>query len=509
MAPTRPALIVTIALAALAVIALIAGVAISPYLFKGATLEGEVARQVRATTGLVITRRGPARFELLPHPHLAMQAVHIADPSGTLTVDAESLNGEVRLLPLLVGRLELSLRHLGQARPRHRSRRTSDGPDSTIGRAIRTNEPIKTAQRLGTVALVDGSAVLKSRLFPRAPRFTSIDMTIDWRDLGSPATLTGSVTVQAIRTEIAAWIGDPSGLMRGNRSQVTLRLQSPPLDVTATGDLAKPGTATFRGRLVVAAPSLPALLALGGYKTAAPAPFANLAMTSDATIGLDSEGQTSFDLQGLRLRLDGNDYEGNLAFQGGAKPSLSATLATEQLTLAPFLRHVPKLVAANGTWTETSVALDHADPIDLDLRISATHARIPPLTVADAALSVMTRDDRTEIALVEGKAYGGAAKGRLSIGKTATGELSLRASGSLADADASTLSWDAFGRQVAAGTLSGTATLDSSGDSTAALMTHLQGWARGRISEGKSRGSILAAAFVRSAATRSTPRWSP
>ena len=490
-ARTRTAWILTMALAALAVSAIMATVAVSPYLFKGATMEGEVARQVSATTGLVITRRGSARFELLPHPHLAMQHVHIADPSGTLTVDAESLNGEVRLLPLLVGRLELSSATLVKPNLVIDLDGRPMGADSTIGRALRTSEPIKTSQRLGTVALVDGSAVLKGRLFPHAPSFTAINVTVDWRDLDSPATLTGSTIVQTVFTDIAAWIADPSALIRGERSQVSLRLQSIPIDVTATGDLANNSSTTFRGRLVVTAPSLPSLLALGGYKTAVPAPFANLALKSDATIGIDHDSQTSFDLQGLRLRLDGNDYEGSLAFQGGAKPSLSATLATERLALAPFFRHVPTLVAADGTWSGASVALDHADPIDLDLRISATHVRLPPVLIDDAAIAVMTRYDRTEIALVEGTAYGGAIKGRLSIGKKGDGALNLRASGSLADADASTLSWDVCGRQVAAGALSAAATLESSGDSTAALMAHLQGWAKGHVNDGELSGVDL------------------
>ncbi len=89
-------------------------------------------------------------------------------------------------------------------------------------------------------------------------------------------------------------------------------------------------------------------------------------------------------------------------------------------------------------------------PLQLDMRISASHLRLPPLTVDDAALSVMTRGDRIEIGLNEGTAYGGALKGRLSVG-TAPDGLSLRGAGSLDGADASAMGWDLVGRQVAAG----------------------------------------------------------
>ena len=489
-APARSPWFLTIALAASAATVLLAGMAVAPYVFQGATLESEVSTQVSSTTGLVLTHRGPARFDLLPRPHVVMRQVHVADPTGTLTIDADSLSGEVRLLPLLVGRLELASATLVRPALVIDLEGRPMGADNTIGRAIRTTLPPKSGQRLGIVTLLDGTALVKGRMFSHSPRLEAINVTVDWRDLDSPATLTGSAAIQAIHTEIAAWIADPSSLMRGDRSQMTLRLQSTPLDVTASGDLINSETATFNGRLTVTAPSLPVLLGLGGYETAGPAPFANVTLTSDSRIGVDRLGQTSLDLQALRLRLDGNDYEGTLAYQGGAKPALSGTLATEQLSLSPFLHRVPKVLDGDRHWARTAVAFAHADPVDLDLRISATHLRIPPFVVEDAALAVMTRHDRTEIALVEGKAYGGAAKGRLSLGG-ANGDLSLRASGTLGDADALSLSWDAFGRQVAAGTISGAANFESTGDSPEALMSHLQGWARGHATDGELSGIDL------------------
>ena len=102
----------------------------------------------------------------------------------------------------------------------------------------------------------------------------------------------------------------------------------------------------------------------------------------------------------------------------------------------------------------------------------------------------MTRGDRIEIGLNEGTAYGGALKGRLSVG-TAPDGLSLRGAGSLAGADASALGWDLVGRQVAAGSLSGAGAFETGGADIAALMANLKGWARGTATDGDVTGPDL------------------
>ena len=487
---TTPRL-VTAALASLFIVALFGAFAISPYLFAGATLQTEVAAQLRATTGLVISTREPIRFALLPRPHVVLQALHVTDPTGTLTLDADGLDGDVRVLPLLLGHLELSAATL--TRPRMAI--DLDGrpmrPDNTIGRAMHpAGESVVNAERrLGTVTLVDGSAVLKSSVISEQPTFEHVDVTIDWRTLDSPATLTGSMNLRGTVTDVAAWIAQPSSLMRGQPSAVALQIHSALLEVSANGSLGHADGLTFKGNLAASAPSLPALLALAKVEATPLAPFADVGLGGEATLALDRQGRVTLDLASLRMHLDGNDYEGILGFQGGMTPSLSGTLATERLSLAPFLARVPKLVDGSE-WSHKPIRFEDRDRLDLDLRISAAHLLAAPLTVDDAALAIMTRNGRTEVALVDGKAYGGALKARVSVG-VSPGGLSLRGGASLTEADASSLSWDAFGRQLATGTLSASCSLETSGDSPATLMAHLQGSAKGHASDGEVSGIDL------------------
>ncbi len=250
----------------LLVLLLAIGHAAGPYLFRVATLQSEIATQVRVTTGLTLATPGRARFDLLPSPRIKMAAVHVSDPSGTLTIDAEAVEGEVRLLPLLVGRLELASATLTKPRLVIDLDGRPVPPDSLIGRAIHAHTGAVAGgdQRLGAVTLVDGTATLVSRTPRHLPQFSDIDMTVDWRDLDSPATLTGTMRVAGTATDVAAWIEQPSALMRGDRSAATLRLRSAPLDLTASGDVTAAATTSFKGQLTASAPSLPGLVALCG-----------------------------------------------------------------------------------------------------------------------------------------------------------------------------------------------------------------------------------------------------
>jgi len=490
---TRPNGLATAALAFLLVATVLATGATAPYVFKGTTLESEVAAQIRSTTGFRLTSSGRARFSLMPTPHIEMTDLRLARADGAPVLEAALLEGDVRLLPLIVGRLELASVTLTQPKM------TIDldaGPvpaDSTIGRALNGAAQSEAGARLGTVTFIDGTALLKTAALARPPRLDEINVTIDWPDIWSPSTLTGSLMVDHTPTDVAAWVAQPFSLMRGEASPIALRIHAAPLELSANGDLVSMGSSVFHGHLALSAPSLPALLARLGDPIRLVAPFANVALNSDATITMDPSSAV-VDLPGLALDLDGNHYEGTLAYQSGVKPSLSGTLATETLTLAPFLSGEPSFADPQHRWTHTALVARGGDLVDLDLRISATHLRVAPFTIDDAALSVMTRGARTEIALNEGKAYGGMIKGRASIG-VADGVVSVRGAGSVTDADVAGVSWDALGRQVAAGTVSCTVDLESSGDSPAALMAHLQGWAKGRGRDGEFSGLDLGRGF--------------
>src|SRR3954468_23342338 len=84
------------------------GAAIAPWTFSGAAMRQEVARQVRDTTGLLAETNGRTTLAILPRPRIKIADVVIRDRDGKLRVEAGMLRGDLRILPMLAGRMELS-----------------------------------------------------------------------------------------------------------------------------------------------------------------------------------------------------------------------------------------------------------------------------------------------------------------------------------------------------------------------------------------------------------------
>lgn len=472
-----PGIVALVLLACLVLVAILA-----PTLFSSGVIEAEIAQQLRLTTGLQLSAREPARFELLPRPHVALGRFAIVDPNGTLSVEADGLDGDVRLLPLIAGRIELtavSLTHpqvtvnlAGRAMP----------PGSVLGRVLREPADRDAAGpvRLGTVSFVDGTLRFAGAGPRHLPELHGLDLTLDWRDLNAPATLTGSMlihktgadaTAADVATDVAAWVAAPASLMRKDHSAIAFRIHADPMDISASGDLSGGG---FRGHVSASAPSVSKLVELMGEPESILAPFENTKLDSDVTVAVNPHHELSVDLPNLSLRTDGNAYEGTLAFLGGPTSTLSGTLASDRLNAAPFAAWLPPLLDSARNWSTTPLLRKRPPSVNLDLRVSAGHLRLAPFTLDDVAIAIITRGDRIELALADAKAYGGTAKGRLSVGTSATG-VDLRGTGSLSGVDAATLSWDAFGRQVAAGTFNAALNLETYGASAAETMSHLSG----------------------------------
>ena len=503
------------ALLALALVAVaLAAHALAPYLFGHVTLQNELAVQLKATSGLRIVARH-ARFVLFPRPRVVADAVRVDDPSGAVTLDADGMAGEVRLLPLVVGRVELSGAALLRPRIAIDLAAGPIRPDSTIGRALRGRDERGdgTPQRLGSLTLRDGSLRIARNGAPVLV-LPSLDAAIEWSDLDAAASLTGSLRLAGERVDVALWLGSPSALPRGDASDIVLHAHSTSLDLTAKGGLTvgmpapdAPGTdaatgeaahdrakhdganATlgFKGHLSLEAASLGVLLARAAPGLALPAAFADASLHGQARGTADRDGLAAVDLQKLAFRADGNDWEGTLAFRRGARPRISATLASERLVLAPFTAALPAPFDAERRWSRAALPRLRIGDADLDLRVSAAHFVCRPLTIEDAALAVISRNGRLEIALIDGRLATGTLKARVSLGQQADA-LDLRGSASLSGADASALSWDAAGRQLATGTLSGSLGAESRGNSIASLIDNLSGSVGASLADGEVVG---------------------
>jgi AsmA protein len=224
-----------------------------------------------------------------------------------------------------------------------------------------------------------------------------------------------------------------------------------------------------------------------------PGPFENFQLSAQASLG-----PQDIQLSGLRLFADGNEFAGSLALRrDGDRPSLRASLTSDFVSLKSMLADAPPLVAADGQWNRDPFDLPDLAHADVDLRLSAAHARLGRLAIDDGVLSLTLRDGRLELALTEARAYKGVLKARATFAPAPGGALEVHASAQTIGVDAGALLWDVSARQNFAGALDSTLTLDTTGDSLAALMRDLDGRASLVLTEGEITGVNLERALSR------------
>jgi AsmA protein len=459
-------------------------VAAIPWLFSTSVLREEVLAQIRHTTGLAAVAQGRSVFVVLPQPHISIEDIELADPTGALRIDAKYLKGYLRVASLLRGRLEIAWATLGEPRMTIDLDGRPMPPDSAIGRAAQAKSSSPQAgvadeARLGVVSILNGGARLTSHLGQTDVSIEGINVTVDWRRLGAAASVAGSLRFRGQDAAIAALVGRPAELLRGGQSPLSVKINGPALSFSAEGSLTSDVAARFSGRVTAAAPSLRKLVETGGYFIDLPAPFEDFALNSDASLAADGASFSN-----LRLNLDGNEYEGALAVMtGGQRPVISGTLAAGALSLRPFVAdRVPALVR-DGQWSRDAFDLESANFADADLRVSAARLTLPGLDLEDAAFSLISHKDRFDVALIEARAYQGALKGRASFTKSDAG-VEMRISGTASDVDFAAVWPNSLESWRVAGALSATVAVDSAGLSMNDLMRNLNGHAQVALDRG-------------------------
>jgi AsmA protein len=479
------------------VVAVIAvGAAIAPWTFSSMALLEEVATQMQSSSGLFIAAQGRSTFSLLPQPHITIERIAFADPLAALTVQADRLYGSLNILRLITGRLELSTVTL--TRP-NISIDLDRKPMSAAGAAaVAAATPPSSLQaqkadqaQLLVVNFVDGRARVKYG--GKEEVLEKVDAMVDWRKVGSPATLTAAFSWRGERPHALLWIARPGAFLRCEPTPTTVRLDSLSLHLEAEGMGQGCAAPRFIGRVSGASPSLRQALQLFNMSVPLPGPFEKMQLAGQASVGLHDVQFTN-----MNLFADDNQFQGSIIFrQDGDRPIVQASLFSNSVSLRPMTAETPALSGADGQWNRDTLNLPDLNGADVDLRLSATHARLSRLTLNDVTLLLALRTGRLEIALNESKAYKGTLKAKATLASNASGAVEFHANTQSVGIDAGALSWDAVGREDITGSLDMSATLDATGESVAQLMRDLDGHASFALTQGEIAGVNLERALRR------------
>ena len=470
--------------------------ALAPWTFSGAAMRNELILQVRETTGLFAQANGRATLAILPRPRIKIEDVTIQDSEGKLLIKSGTVRGNLRILPAFAGRMEVS--SLSLATP------TIDidldgkplSSHGAIARAIEARSETREAvnadrARLASVSVTNGTARL-TRGGQAVSLLENIEATLDWRSLSQPAGLRATFIWNDEPVDVTAWLAQPAQALRGASSPISLRMDSPSLNLSANGILSGGQTPTYAGKFAANAPSLGAVLDRNAIYLPLPGLRGPLSLSADARVS-----QRSIQLSDLHFKLDEADYEGAVILSSHrGRPALIGTLATKLLQIDPFIADVPTPRESDGRWSGANLPKADLTRADVDLRISANRANIGRLQARDAGLSILVASGKAEMVVAETTTFGGSIKARFNAEPSEAG-YALRATAAFKGLDSAVLLNDVFRSQRMSGSATGELAFAGEGATFAQVLSSLRGAAKVDLANGDVTGIDLEQALRR------------
>jgi AsmA protein len=464
-------------LAVLLCLALLA-TAVAPWTVSG-TIAGAVAQQLRDAYGLELNVAGRSTAALLPVPRLKFKDVTITAADGTRVAQAAQLTGELRIAPLFAGRIELAEAALHDAAIDLRL----DAAGGTVrhlrqranGRGATSSPVRRLIVTSGRVSVHDGS--------DRTPTTVEkVNLVASWPKPDGPIEASGSISWQDEPIDFSLSELRPGALASGAPTRFSVRLKSPNMSLSASGETSGPDGRSA-GRLTLAARSVRDLAML--VRVTPPSARAGAALSLDGDF--TAEGRlVSF--PSARLGLGADRLEGALSLRlHGDRPAIAGTLASDQLDLSDAPTQLSQILGPEGAWSGDTVGSGDTGSVDIDVRLSASTARIGALRLDDFAGALLSKPGRIEASVGRAGLHRGTGKGRLTV-TSVRNRADVRLQASLEGVDAAGLLADLGQARWLSGTTNAQVTLEAVGENASEVIRNMQGRASISVKQGELIG---------------------
>lgn len=465
-----------LAIASAAVLGFGAGVlVIASWLIPAERVRDALQAELREAAGFELAAQGSVSVSLFPSSTITIGEVELKGDDKQPALVAERLTGRLRLLPLLFGRFEVA--DIELARPRITIVFGKDGRSNwsnlLVGLSASLNSAaVKTgpAMSFSEVRMDQGTIVVQDDQRDLYETLSNVDVAFAWPAIAKSFGATGRFTWRLEPIQASLLIGDVSAALAGGRSGLKLRLSADPFKFGFDGTFTRTPALRVEGTLSGDAPSLRDALRWAGLD----------AVPSGEGLGRFAlKGQADFGggrltLAQVNVELDGNAAEGMLSAAVDGKPAIQGTLAADQIDLTPYLSTFQLLKGRERDWDRQRIKLDGLNRLDLDLRLSSGQTAIGNARFGRAAVVANLRDGQFSLAIGETQAFGGTAKGGLSISPTENGA-EVISQLQFSEVNLETCLRELFGlrRLEGAGNLG--LSLQASGDSVATMAQNLSG----------------------------------
>lgn len=436
-----------------------------------------VKAEIKAVTGLDPVLQGDATVSLFPSARVSLGNVVLGDERAEdAAMTAERLVAKLRLLPLLVGRIEIA--DVSLVRPRIAVTFDAHGNSNwaaLIATLTRTLRPdAKRADRLvsfSEIRVADGTVFIHDESRGISETLSGVGVSLAWPSISKTFGATGQFLWRNEPVDASVTLSDFFAAIAGNRSGLKIRLSGAPLKVAFDGHFSRSPNLKIEGMLAADATSARQALRWTGLRSLPGGGLGRFALRAQTSLVGATLGMSR-----VNLELDGNSAEGVLTLTNEGRPLLQGTLAAEALDLSPYVTGWRLLTRDEREWNAGRITLTGLTGVDFDLRLSAARIALGAAKLGRTAVAANLRGGRMTLAIGESQAFGGVLKGTMGVTKLDTG-IDLKAQLQFADADLENCLGELFGVRRLEGKGNLAFAIEASGASVLALTRTMNGQA--------------------------------
>ncbi len=375
------------------------------------TLKTRIGEQIAAWTGRDVSLRGEPDIDFFPRLTVTLNDVAVGGPndmSDAEILSMDRLEGTIRLLPLVIGRVEVG--SFTMVRPLIRLVRDGSGTRNWAfdSGAAALQLAFAGDVPLGDFRIEDGTVIYEDREQGATERLDSVDLSVGWPSVRQPVAISGSGIWRGEQVTFSANASAPFEYLNGGATPVEARLDSAPLVMTFAGEALDADLPQLAGALDLSTQSLRGFASwlgnpIGPGSTLGPAKLAGDAIVIANVLSVEN----------AELTLDGNSATGALQVAAGPVPEVTGTLAFPALDLTPYLGFAA--AGRNDGWRSLDFDTGWFGDFTADIRLSAGSVQAGGLRFGDTAASVSLRDQRLELGLARAEFLAGSLAGDLAV----------------------------------------------------------------------------------------------
>lgn len=395
--------------------------AAAPWTLRENGLSSALSEHMKTRYGLDLTVAGRSTFSVLPIPRVKFEDVTLRFPDKALTAEGGTLRGELRLFPLLLGRIELSDFELRK---------------SHISASYEALQAVKWAELAGkrTKATYARRLILTRSSIQwtdlKDADLDNLDLVIRWVAADEPMTVSGAADWRGERIQVDGASAHPTLLAAGRISPVALDVSTASGRIRLKGEAQLGPNPRMTGESMIQARSLSNFTRWSGVGL----PFGSLVQAFSIS-GDFSMDRRRLSWPSVAVTMGDDKLEGALAVRfDAARPLITGTLAADELNLSDLFAPFAQAKGEDGSWSADAVDLSRVTGSDLDLRLSAAEAHLGKLHLDDMAANVLVRKGEIEASIGRAGFLDGTLKGRLSLA-TVNGQTEFRSQGTFAGVD--------------------------------------------------------------------------